>query len=745
MRRRHPTGARPTQSWPHDVAAERPPAPTGGPGRAPTRTRAVQQSSRARETSILLALLLVIVVTTIKNPSFLFSADGFRDLLLDAVDPRAARRRSGDRDHHPQRRPLGRIGARPHRLPDRPLFIDVPDLPIVVVFARRRRCSARLLGLINGALVAFAKVPALVITLGTLYAYRGINVAWTGSDRINAVRHARAFLALGTELVPGHPVADDHRARRARGRRLVPAYTSRGGRELYAIGSDPDAADLYGLRVTRGCSSPSSSAGALAGLAGVLFAARYGTVNSQARAPAASCRPSAPPSSAASRSSAAAAPSGAPRSARSCCSPSTGRCPCSASRTSGSAPWSACSSSARSCSTACSPPPGRNVSPRARDHVMSADVPTRAAGAGDARTYRDYSRPLWQRIAAHPRDRRSSRCSSLVVVVVAVAVVPQLRSPITITYLLARRRAVLLIALPMTLIIITGEIDLSVASIVGPRSVLLGLLHQARAGRSRPPRSSRSWSARSAARSTASSHRRRPALARGHHRHARAVPRPRRRPPRHHGGHRVPASPGPTCAKSRIPGTPHPGRSSSCFVLLALVFARLAALHPVRPRHLRHRPQQARRPRSPASRRAHQVHPVRADRRCLGARRHLLHAALRQRPRRQRHRPRAPVVAAVLLGGVSIFGGRGAMHGVVAGVLLIGVLAARCAWRASPPTSSTSSRALLLVVSVVSTSFLAWVVGTRVRRRQATDRDVPAGTRQTARQQSTQTTRMMNS
>ena len=32
------------------------------------------------------------------------------------------------------------------------------------------------------------------------------------------------------------------------------------------------------------------------------------------------------------------------------------------------------------------------------------------------------------------------------------------------------------------------------------------------------------------------------------------------------------------------------------------------------------------------------------------------------------------VIAAVLLGGVSIFGGRGALHGVIAGVLLIGVL-----------------------------------------------------------------------
>ena len=51
------------------------------------------------------------------------------------------------------------------------------------------------------------------------------------------------------------------------------------------------------------------------------------------------------------------------------------------------------------------------------------------------------------------------------------------------------------------------------------------------------------------------------------------------------------------------------------------------------------------------------------------------------------------VIAAVLLGGVSIFGGRGALHGVIAGVLLIGTLASALASPTSPPTSSTSSRA----------------------------------------------------
>ena len=59
-------------------------------------------------------------------------------------------------------------------------------------------------------------------------------------------------------------------------------HTARGGRELYAIGSDPDAAVLYGLNVGAGCFGAFVLSGALAGLAGVLYAARYGTVSSGA-------------------------------------------------------------------------------------------------------------------------------------------------------------------------------------------------------------------------------------------------------------------------------------------------------------------------------------------------------------------------------------------------------------------------------------------------------------------------------
>ncbi|HEY4267807.1 MAG TPA: ABC transporter permease, partial [Galbitalea sp.] len=56
----------------------------------------------------------------------------------------------------------------------------------------------------------------------------------------------------------------------------------RGGREFYAIGSDPDAANLYGLKVGRRVLLAFVVSGTLAGLAGVLYVARYGTVDSQA-------------------------------------------------------------------------------------------------------------------------------------------------------------------------------------------------------------------------------------------------------------------------------------------------------------------------------------------------------------------------------------------------------------------------------------------------------------------------------
>ena len=91
-----------------------------------------------------------------------------------------------------------------------------------------------------------------------------------------------------------------------------------------------------------------------------------------------------------------------------------------------------------------------------------------------ADTYPDFARPLWQRLLL---NREAAVIALLVIVVVySRANVLNFDGPLTTTYLFLDTAPILLIALPMTLIIITGEIDLSVASVVGLSSVLVGVL-----------------------------------------------------------------------------------------------------------------------------------------------------------------------------------------------------------------------------------------------------------------------------
>lgn len=240
----------------------------------------VRKIATARETGILIALLLVIVAATVANPAFLFSGDGFRDLLLTpsllllvAIGSAIVIiTRNVDLS-------VGSIVGLTAYLTGR-MFIDIPGIPLIGVFIGGVLLGG-FLGLINGALVAFARVPALVITLGTLYIYRGINVAWAGGNRINASDLPKEFRALGTDRILGIPILTIIAAVVL----IAAAWylrNLRSGRELYAIGSDPAAAHLYGLRVTRRVIAAFVVSGALSGLAGVLYAARYGTVSSAA-------------------------------------------------------------------------------------------------------------------------------------------------------------------------------------------------------------------------------------------------------------------------------------------------------------------------------------------------------------------------------------------------------------------------------------------------------------------------------
>ena len=127
-------------------------------------------------------------------------------------------------------------------------------------------------------------------------------------------------------------------------------------------------------------------------------------------------------------------------------------------------------------------------------------------------------------------------------------------------------------------------------------------------------------------------------------------------------------------AKANIPGTPIPVIMIP-FVVLAIVFAVLLHFTPFgrslyaiglnkeAARVLGHR------------RRAHEVHPLRAERHRGSGFAGVYFTLLYSNARGDNATGmELQVIAAVLLGGVSIFGGRGALHGVIAGVLLIGTL-----------------------------------------------------------------------
>jgi rhamnose transport system permease protein len=250
------------------------------PSESSTPRRLFLGAVRSREIAIAVVLVLLIVVTTAKQHSFLFGGNAWRDLLLVpsillvlAIGETAVIiTRSVDLS-------IGSVVGLTAYLIGR-IFISHPGMPVVLAFIIGLVFGG-LLGLLNGVLVAFGKVPALVITLGTMYIFRGVFLSWAGSNRINASDMPNSFLDLGTKQIASIPVLFILAV-------VVLAivgyylYTARSGRELYAIGSDPDAAQLYGLRVTRRVVSAFVLSGAMAGLAGVMTAAYYGSVSANA-------------------------------------------------------------------------------------------------------------------------------------------------------------------------------------------------------------------------------------------------------------------------------------------------------------------------------------------------------------------------------------------------------------------------------------------------------------------------------
>jgi rhamnose transport system permease protein len=142
------------------------------------------------------------------------------------------------------------------------------------------------LGAINGALVAWGRVPSIIVTLGSLAIYRGILIDSSGAQTVTTSSlpgwlvdlpqltlftvgglQIKAMVALALAIVIVF--------------HIMTSYFNF-GRRFYAIGSNPAAAELIGLPARRIVFVAFLLSGALAGLGGFMTLARFGNITVEA-------------------------------------------------------------------------------------------------------------------------------------------------------------------------------------------------------------------------------------------------------------------------------------------------------------------------------------------------------------------------------------------------------------------------------------------------------------------------------
>jgi len=157
-------------------------------------------------------------------------------------------------------------------------YNDIPPIAVVLMAV----AMGAVMGSINGLLVAYGRVPAIIVTLGTLAIYRTILVEISGANSVLTNELPDWIVNLPPVNVFSFGDIDI---------RLlffiallvvilfqfIASYAS-WGRRLYAIGSNPDAARVAGFPAQRIVFTAFVLSGALAGLAGFIFLARFGNI-----------------------------------------------------------------------------------------------------------------------------------------------------------------------------------------------------------------------------------------------------------------------------------------------------------------------------------------------------------------------------------------------------------------------------------------------------------------------------------
>ena len=127
-------------------------------------------------------------------------------------------------------------------------------------------------GRVNALLIARLGLPPLIVTLGTFSLFRGLAEALTGGTR-SFTGFPESFLALGNGFLLGVPIQAWLFVIVAAGVWLL-VHRTTFGRSFRAIGFAPEGARYAGLPVERRLTFAYTLAGAVAGLAAVIFVSR---------------------------------------------------------------------------------------------------------------------------------------------------------------------------------------------------------------------------------------------------------------------------------------------------------------------------------------------------------------------------------------------------------------------------------------------------------------------------------------
>jgi rhamnose transport system permease protein len=134
--------------------------------------------------------------------------------------------------------------------------------------------SGAVLGAINGLLVWKLRLPPIVVTLGTLSVYRGVIFLLSGGEWVNENEMSRGFVSfprvefLGLTMLTWIAIL-------VAAVFIVGLRGARFARDLYAAGGNPEAAAASGIDAGRAQFLAYTICGAIAGLCGYLWVARF--------------------------------------------------------------------------------------------------------------------------------------------------------------------------------------------------------------------------------------------------------------------------------------------------------------------------------------------------------------------------------------------------------------------------------------------------------------------------------------